>query len=108
MPPCGYRPTAVDGMKAFLLDNLDYFVELYSRQGLTVHEALTKEFDEITRIRGGARGGAWSAKIVEINQLFYDRLAARGPQGWNDVRREGRAIIANAEAELASLLLESA
>src|SRR5438309_9511659 len=82
MPPCGYRPAAVDGVRAFLNDNLDYFVELYSRRGCSIEEALASEHREIASIRAGRRGGAWSAKVVEVNQLFYDRLAARAPSTW--------------------------
>src|SRR5258708_1092625 len=107
MPPCGYRPTAVDGIKSFLTDNLRYFIELYRGRGLSIEQALAKENREIADIRGGRRGGEWSAAIVEINQLFYDRLADRSPATWQEVEEKGLNIIANAEVELNSLLLEN-
>src|SRR5689334_765535 len=106
MPPCGYRPTAVEGIQTFLDDNLRYFIELYSRRGVSVAEALASEANEISRIRAGVRGGEWSERVVEINQLFYEKLAARAPESWEDVDREGKEIIICASTELDSLLLE--
>lgn len=105
MPPCGYRPPAVDGLQEFLGDNLAYFIELYRARGLSVEEALASEDEEISRIRSGARGGAWSARAVELNHLFYQQLAAAKPRSWADVERMGLAIIAAAKFELNSLLL---
>lgn len=104
MPPCGYRGAAVDGLDAFLSDNLQYFIELYRGRGLTIAAALASEAKEIDLIRSGARGGPWSTRAVELNDQFYKLLADAQPQTWSDVERIGREIIAGAVTEFRSLL----
>lgn len=103
MPPCGYRPPAINGMGQFLADNLAYFIELYRPQGLTPSQAMDREEREIAAIRAGARGGPWSASVVLANLEFYRQLRLRAPQSWDDVEREGATLIQSALAELGSL-----
>ena len=103
MPPCGYRPPAIDGMRRFMADNLEYFVALYRPQGLTVAQALAVERGEIARIREGERGGPWSATVVELNARFYDCLQRAAISSWDDVLHAGDAIIGELERDLNSL-----
>lgn len=106
MPPCGYRNPAIDGIAQFLLDNLEYFIELYTEKGMSIENAIATEFGEIARIRNGVRGGAWSAIVVEINERFYSLLLNEQPSNWEDVRRIGKNLVATATADLRSLTLD--
>ncbi len=103
MPPCGYRPPAILGVRQFLADNLAYFIELYQPRGLTPGEAIEIELAEIARIQEGQRGGPWSASVVPANAEFYKQLRTRNVADWGDVAREGNALIVAAERELHAL-----
>lgn len=103
MPPCGYRPPAVESIRWFLVDNLDYFVELYTGRAFLIDEALEAESNEIAKIRGGDRGGVWSRIVVEINAEFYRQLKSRRPSSWLEVRQVGEAVISAMVQDLSSL-----
>lgn len=103
MPPCGYRPPAVESIRWFMMDNLEYFIELYEGRGVTVKQALATESCEIARIRQGERGGLWSKIVVELNAEFYSQLRAKCPNVWSDVRPLGESIIEQLTQELISL-----
>lgn len=106
MPPCGYRSVAVESIRRFLIDNLEYFIELYTRRDISISEALESEAMEIDRIRRGERGGTWSKLVVELNSRFYAQLRAERPSSWEDVRRLGNGIADAAVHELSSLSVE--
>lgn len=103
MPPCGYRPLAVESIRCFLLDNLDYFIDLYLNRGLSLIDALKSEADEIEKIRQGKRGSTWSRIVVELNAEFYSQLSSKQLKNWDEVRSSGESIIANMIAELTAL-----
>lgn len=103
MPPCGYRPPAVESVRWFMMDNLDYFIDLYEARGITVAEALSAESSEIDGIRRGERGGVWSKIVVELNAEFYKQLRASNPRTWAEVRPLGESIIDQITQELMSL-----
>lgn len=106
MPPCGFRSHAVESIRSFLLDNLEYFIDLYAGRELSILEALESEMMEIDNIRRGGRGGSWSRLVVELNSRFYDELKAQRPQSWDDVRRLGNSIADAAAHDLRSLSVE--
>lgn len=104
MPPCGYRAPAVNGLTVFLRDNLSFFIELHRGRGDTIAQAFADEAREIEEISSRARGGPWSACAVELNRMFYAKLAQAEPQDWSEVQIKGSAIIREATTELSSLL----
>jgi len=90
-------------MRWFLLDNLEYFIDLYRERGLSVSEALASEDTEIEKIRRGERGSVWSKIVVELNAEFYLQLRVRQPRSWLEVRQFGESIIDLMSQELQSL-----
>jgi hypothetical protein len=103
MPPCGYRPPAVESIRWFLSDNLDYFIELHGSEGVTVEEALVAEAAEISKIMRGERGGRWAKIVVLLNAEFYSQLREKRPARWDDVKAIGELIIDDLVSELTSL-----
>lgn len=103
MPPCGYRPVAVQGIESFFADNLRYFRELYEPQEISPLEALQRERAEIESIRSGERGGRWSTVVVGLNEEFYQKLAKAAPVNWDEAMLIGEDIIKSATQELNSL-----
>ena len=107
MPPSGYTKPQSNAIVQFLSSVTNSLIEEGTLFKLTAAEALKREIDNIQQICQSEQFGIMSDAVLKLTALYYERLLAQKPKGYEQLRQFSVEILADFDEEILAIHVPS-